>query len=620
MMHSRIVVALLALFCGHVLSASCLTAAEKPNILWITSEDNSPYLGCYGDKQALTPNLDRLAEQGVRYRNAFANAPVCSTARSTLITGMYACSLGVHHHRSRQAIPDNFRGYPHYLQKVGYYCTNNSKQDYNISGTIGKVWDESSRKAHYKNRKEGQPFFAIFNLTTSHEGQLLDRAVLPRRKRGLLPQQPRIAPEDFKLPPYHPDTPIIRKDWVRYYDNMTLMDSQVGGLLKELDELGLADDTIVFYYADHGGALPRGKRNIHDSGTRVPFILRVPEKWNSWAPAAAGEWVDQPVSFIDLPPTLLSLGGREAPKHFQGRAFLGTHKQEPRDSVFLFRGRMDERYDTVRAIRTKKYRYVRNFSPHRPWGQHYFYPFQVQPSMGSWYAAFKAGQCNVEQKRYWQPKSAEEFYDIEADPYETHNLIKEAKHAARIDEMRRQLFDDILEIRDLGFVPESMYAELANNRTLYDFSRSDDYSLSKILNVANIATSRDPSYLERLVSLATNDDPIIRYWAATGLLILGDRAKTAVVTLEKLGQDEYVAVRVAAAEALGKLGKTEEAIAILKPILASNVEMEVLVAITAFDFLQDSQAMSVTDVQAALGDTKFKQLPLRISGYLRGLK
>jgi hypothetical protein len=281
---------------------------------------------------------------------------------------------------------------------------------------------------------------------------------------------------------------------------------------------------------------------------------------------------------------------------------------------------MDERYDTVRAIRTEKYRYVRNFSPHRPWGQHYFYPFEVQPSMGSWYDAFKAGKCNVEQKRYWQPKSAEEFYDIEFDPFETHNLIGEPQHAERIAEMRRQLFDNMLNIRDLGLVPESMYAELSKDRTLYDFCRSDDYELRKIMHVANIATSRDPKYLERLVSLSSNPDPIIRYWAATGLLVLGGKAKTAVSTLEKLGTDQHVAVRVTAAEALGKLGKKTAAAEILKPILTSKREMEVLAAITALDFLQDSKAMSVAEVKNVLGKTKFKNLPLRISGYLRGLQ
>ncbi|MCD6288842.1 MAG: sulfatase, partial [Candidatus Hydrogenedentes bacterium] len=344
---------------------------ERPNILWIVSEDNSPYLGCYGDEQALTPRLDRMAAEGVRYRNAFANAPVCSAARSTLITGMYATSLGVHNHRSKVAIPDQFRYYPEYLRDAGYYCTNHSKTDYNIPRQSTAAWDESSNKAHYKNRPPGQPFFAVFNIGTSHEGQLTEKAVASRRKKGLLPPKTRIAPEDVKLPPYYPDTPAVRRDWSIYYDNMTLMDKEVGDILDELEREGLAEDTIVFYYSDNGGALPRGKRNIHDSGTRVPLIIRFPKKWAHLAPVEPGGWVEQPVSFVDFPATLLSLAGAPIPKQFEGRAFLGDQTAPPRDHVFLYRGRMDERYDTVRAVRDRQYRYIRNYSPHRPWGQQY---------------------------------------------------------------------------------------------------------------------------------------------------------------------------------------------------------------------------------------------------------
>jgi len=354
---------------GTPLQAGRRGGQDRPNILWITSEDNSPLLGCYGDKQAHTPNLDRLAREGVRYRNAFANPPVCSAARSTLILGMYACSVGLHNHRSKVRIPDSFRSYPEYMRESGYYCTNNSKTDYNYTRKAGEAWDESSKKAHYDNRKPGQPFFAVFNTTLSHEGQLTEKAVANRRKKGILPAKPRISPEDVKFPPYHADTPVVRRDWSIYYDNVTLMDKEVGRLLEELDTKGLADDTIVFYYADHGGALPRGKRNIHDSGTRVPFIMRFGKKWAHLAPADPGEWVDQPVSFVDFPATAFSLMGVPIPKHFEGRAFLGEQAGELQDHVFLYRGRMDERYDTVRAVRDRRYRYIQNYSPHRPWGQ-----------------------------------------------------------------------------------------------------------------------------------------------------------------------------------------------------------------------------------------------------------
>jgi arylsulfatase A-like enzyme len=297
------------------------SAADRPNILWITSEDNGPYLGCYGDPLAHTPNLDRLAAEGVRYRHAFANAPVCSTARTTLITGMYASSLGAQHHRSSVAIPERFRLYPEHLRGAGYYCSNNSKTDYNVAGRR-KIWDESSPRAHYRNRGPGQPFFAVFNLTTSHESQ-----VAPKPGRTAF----RVPPEKIHLPPYHPDTPDIRRDWANYYDQMTLMDQQAGRLLAELEREGLARETIVFYYSDHGGALPRGKRNLHDSGTRVPLIIRFPEKWAQIAPAGPGAWIDDPISFVDLPATVFSLCGVQIPEHYEGRPFLGTKKAATRE-------------------------------------------------------------------------------------------------------------------------------------------------------------------------------------------------------------------------------------------------------------------------------------------------
>jgi len=507
---------------------------DRPNILWITSEDNSPLLGCYGDDQAYTPNLDRMATQGVRYRNAFANVPVCSAARSTLITGMYACSLGIHNHRSKVRIPGSFRSYPEYLREAGYYCTNNSKMDYNYVRKGGQAWDESSKKAHYDNRKPGQPFFAVFNTTLSHEGQLTEKGVSARRRNGILPPKTRIAPEDVKFPPYHADTPIVRRDWSIYYDNVTLMDKEVGRLLKELDEKGLTEDTIVFYYSDHGGALPRGKRNIHDSGTRVPFIMHFPKKWAHLAPAKPGEWVDQPVSFVDFPATVFSLAGVPIPSQFEGHAFLGDQTAQLQDHVFLFRGRMDERYDTVRAVRDRRYRYVQNYSPHRPWGQQYSYPFRVMPSMGSWYRAYLDGKCNPVQARYWQPKPSQEFYDIKSDPYEVKNLIDDPRYAEKIAQMRKILKQDIVRIRDIGFIPEGMFERLAADKTLYEYAQSDAYPIERIVEVANLAALRDASSLNKLIAACNDPHPVIRYWGATGCLILQKKAAPAKRQLKAL--------------------------------------------------------------------------------------
>lgn len=579
-----------------------LFAAERPNILWLTSEDNSPYLGCYGDPQAHTPYLDQLAKEGVRYRNAFANAPVCSAARSTLITGMHAPSAGLHNHRSRVAIPDTMKLYPELLRRAGYYCTNNSKTDYNFPNRPN-IWDESSRQAHYRNRKPGQPFFAIFNSTTSHESQVAPK---PNKREF------RIPPEKFQLPPYHPDTPEIRRDWSNYYDQVTLMDAEMGKLLEELEAEGLAEDTIVFYYSDHGGALPGGKRNIHDSGTLVPFIVRFPEKWAHYAPAAAGAWVDDPVSFVDLPATVFSLCGVPIPEYYEGHPFLGAAKVPPREYVFLFRARMDERYDTARAVRDKEFRYVRNYSPHRPWGQRYAYPFRVQPSMRSWFEEYQQGRCNEIQSRYWQRKPGEEFYRIANDPYELNNLVTEADWAREVSRLRRALREELLRTRDTSFIPEGMYPQLAGTGTLREYAQSADYPLERILDQADLASDAKIENLPELHAALADKHPIIRYWAATGCLILREQSALAKDRLLALLKDDWADVRVVAAEALAWLGETDVAVNTLAEVLKSGNLHEVLAAQNALDHLREDRHVSVAALRKLVKDQEFSEPANRI--------
>jgi len=604
-MKSQILVVLAALSCtGH-----SVFAAQRPNVLWITSEDNSPYLGCYGDPLAQTPNLDRLAAEGVRYRHAFANAPVCSSARSTLITGMYASSLGVHNHRSRVAIPAEFKLYPEHLRAAGYYCTNNSKTDYNVANA-GQPWDESSRRAHYKKRAAGQPFFAVFNFTTSHESQ-----VAPKPGKTTF----RVPPDQVMLPPYHPDTPDIRRDWANYYDQMTLLDEQVGKLLAELDDAGLADDTIVFYYADHGGALPRGKRNLHDSGTRVPLIVRFPKKWAHLAPAKPGAWVDDPVSFVDLPATVFSLCGVPIPKHYEGRPFLGEQKAAPRQHVFLFRGRMDERYDTARAVRDGRFRYVRNYSPHRPWGQHYSYPFQVLPSMRSWHAEFLAGRCNEAQAAYWKPKPPEELYRIADDPFELRNCVGQPQHAADVARLRAALRAEILATRDTGFIPEGMIPKLAGDKTIYDYAHSDAYPLERILDLADKASDGNPANLPVLAAALDDPHPVLRYWAATGCLILRDKAAPASAKLLERLTDDWADVRVVAAEAVAHTGQQEAAVKALAGVLETGNLHEALAAQNALDFLREAGRVPLARAQDLVRGLKFGEPADRIPKYFLSL-
>jgi len=377
---------------------------ELPNILWITSEDNSPLLGCYGDDFATTPHLDQLASEGFLYTHAYANTPVCAPARNTILTGVYACSSGNEQMRSTYLKSETVRFYTEFLQSKGYYCTNNVKTDYNTRPFDLKVmWDENSRKAHYKNRGKNEPFFAVFNLTVSHESSI---------HQSIPNEELRHKPEEVKLPPYHPDTPEMRHDWAQYYDKVEDMDAQAGALLKELEEAGLDESTIVFYYSDHGGVLGRSKRYLYETGTHVPLIIRIPEKYKHLYPEnEPGSKVDRLVSFVDLAPTLLSLIGLEAPDYMQGHAFLGEYQKEEPAYIYMFRDRMDERYDLTRSIVDGTYRYTRYYNSNRIWMQQLEYLWRA-PSMASWEREYLAGKCNDIQARFFQSKPVEELFDI----------------------------------------------------------------------------------------------------------------------------------------------------------------------------------------------------------------
>ena len=564
---------LLILFFGLILNAK---SQDKPNILWIVSEDNSPHIGCYGDPLAKTPNIDKLATEGIRYKNAFANAPVCSSARSTLITGMYASSLYIHHHRSRRAIPQNFKSYASVMTAAGYYCTNNSKEDYNITA-YEKGWSvKSSGKAHYKNRPKGKPFFAVFNLGDTHEGQMQDKK-FSKVKKFL------VDPSEVKLPPYHPDLPEVREEWSRFYENTNTMDRKVGALLKELEDLGEAENTIVFYYSDHGGPIPRGKRNIHDSGTRVPLVIRFPKKWQHLAPAKSGEWVDSPVSFVDFPATVMSLSGVEIPANYEGVPFLGNKARE-RDHVYLLRGRCDNHMDIVRAVRDKKFRYVKNFMPHRRYGQDYFYPFRVTKTMGVWFDFFKAGKANSTQARYWQTKAGEELYDLEKDPFEINNLAGNPEYADLLNKMRKTFTEEFQKSNDAGLIPEAMVDKLAEGKTVYEYVRSSAYPEKEVFEMAMAATSGDSAKMEKLKKGLTSENDVVRYWAAVGCIVLGNKSESAKDELKKLTKDSWSAIRTAASEALVKVGD-KSALSILKKEINSANAYESFAAFSALEHL-----------------------------------
>jgi len=579
---------LFAFLTGFFASCKERIPTELPNIIWLTSEDNSPFFGCYGDKFSTTPNFDKLASEGFLYTHAYANAPVCAPTRNTILTGVYACSGGNEHMRSNYPKSDIVKTYPEYLREIGYYCTNNVKTDYNLGNFDDKaIWDDCSNKAHYKNRKNGQPFFAVFNCTISHESSL---------HKSIPDSLLRHRPEEIPLPPYHPATPEMKHDWAQYYDKIEDMDSWVGEKLKELEDAGLLENTIVFYYGDHGGVLARSKRYVYESGTHVPFIVRIPEKYKYLFPEkTVGSKVNRLISFVDLLPTLLSITGIQIPEYLQGSAFLGKQKTADPEYAFMFRGRMDERYDMCRAVRDQKFRYIRNYMPYRIYGQHLEYLW-LAPSVGSWEKAYLNGECNEIQSVFWNKKPVEELYDTENDPWEINNLANNPEYKEVLERMRAANKTWVTQIYDAGFIPEAERVERAGETPMYDYMRSGKINLEEIINAAEIATLGKVENIETLKTYLKSNDSAVRYWGATGLLILGNEAVSATDDLKAATNDKSANVVSTAAEALYNLGETEIAKKALLAVLENPNEFARCHALNVIDCINDESPEMIAGV------------------------
>ncbi|MEY5012926.1 MAG: Lipoteichoic acid synthase 2 [Verrucomicrobiota bacterium] len=554
-------------------------AADRPNILCITSEDNAwNWLGCYGNKDARTPRLDALSTEGFLFEHAYSNAPVCAVARSTIINGVHAVTQGTQHMRSRHRIPDKFRSYVSLLRDHGYYCTNNAKTDYNFKGNDAALWDEWSPKAHYKHCPSGKPFFAIFNLEASHESSVFPKNVAARREQGLIPKVPRLDPAKLQVPPYLPDLPEIRSDMAIYHDTITLLDAQVGKLLDELDSTGLADDTIVIYFSDHGGILPRGKRYLNDTGVRVPMIVRVPKKWQSLVPFESGQRVDEIVSFVDLAPTLLSLAGIDQPDHMQGRAFLGPKRKEPKKDavVFLYADRFDEIYGMRRGITDGRWKYIRCFTPHLPDAPYSHFQFG-HDGWSAWQKAWKSGKLDARFNHLWEaPQAVERLFDTHNDPWETQNLASDPAHAERLAVMREKLKQTMIETRDTGLVPESMFAELSPDRPIAVWLDEQKSDFASLVDLAFTASTSKPENLANLQTVLSSKNPIARYWAAQGCLILGKSASASLDKMVMLLDDPHSAIRVTAAHQLHLLGDARGKQALLAELDNSTSEESLL--------------------------------------------
>jgi arylsulfatase A-like enzyme len=532
-------------------AARAAERAGRPNILWLVSEDTSPMLGCFGDPVARTPNLDALAKKGVVFEACYA-MPVCAPSRFTLITGMYPTTCGpAHNMRASGKIPSWLKGFPAYLRQAGYYTTNNAKTDYNAPVDVREAWDECSKKGDWKNRPAPEtPFFSVFNHEVCHESCLF-----PEKKAfGFAPTDPAAV----RVRPYQPDTPELRADLARQYDCIAEMDRQCGLKLKALEEAGVAENTIVFYYGDNGGVTARSKRFLQDSGTHVPLIAYFPPKWRHLAPAAPGSRVAAPVHFVDFAATVLALAGVERPAYMQGVPFAGAARGAPRRYAHCTRDRMDERYDMVRSLCDGRWLYIRNFRPEVPYVEPLSYMFRAR-GYQSWAKLAEEGKLTPAAAMFWGRKPSEELYDLQADPDCVASLAGKPEHGERLAALRAALKAQMVENRDNGLLPEG--CELEG----FEASRkAGAWPVERVLEVALLASDQNPANVEALAKAGGDAAMPVRWWAALGLGMLGKRAAPAGAALEKLCADPSGYVRVAAADALARQGRLDVALPVLE--------------------------------------------------------
>ena len=435
------------------LAAAAGAATKRPNIIWILTEDQSRHYGCYGEKLVRTPNVDRLAAEGAKFTNAVITCPVCSPSRSAMITGMYQTSTGAHHHRSGRGtqkirLPERVKLIPEYFQKAGYYTSLGSlshaigkskrglgKTDYNFQ------WDKSVYDGcDWSGRAEGQPFFAQIML---HGGKARGQA---RKDAGI----PHARTADVTLPPYYPRHPVILEDWAAYLDTFNLVDREVGQILERLKREKLLDNTVIFFWTDHGVSHARGKQFCYDEGIMVPLIVRAPGR------IEPGTVRDDIAAHIDIAAASMHFAGIPIPGHLEARPLFGP-KHKPRDYAVSARDRCDETYDRIRSVRTKQFKYIRNGYPKRPHLQPNVYKDEkdIYKALREWH---EAGKLNELQERllFAPERAPEELYDLAADPWELKNLAADAKYKDKLAELRGILDRWIRETGDKGRQVEPM--------------------------------------------------------------------------------------------------------------------------------------------------------------------
>ncbi|MEQ1824714.1 MAG: sulfatase [Pirellula sp.] len=548
---------------------SNLQAADRPNVVWLISEDNSVhYLKLYSQHGTETPRIAELTAHGLQYKHAFSNAPVCSVARTTLITGCYGPRIGTQFHRRAVSVPmpDGIKMFPAYLREGGYFTSNNQKKDYNADETRN-TWNESSGKASWRSRAPNQPFFHMQSFTTTHESSL------HFTEESMANQRTETDPKGVHVAPYHPDTHVFRYTVAKYHDNIRKVDKEIGEVVDRLAQEGLLEDTFIFYFGDHGGVLPRGKGYAYESGLHVPLVVRVPNNYKHLVKYELGSKPNAFVQFVDLSATVLHLAGIEMPKGIDGRPFLGTDidvkEVEARDEAFGYADRFDEKYDLVRTLRKGRYEYVRSYQPFNFDGLQNNYRYNML-AYREWRTLYHEGKLNDSQSQFFRTRPAEMLFDIESDPYEVNNLANRAESKPVLESMRQLLQVKVKSLPDLSFYPENYLAANAF-RNPVRFGAENKSEVSRLIEIADLSLSAFPEVKERLENILRSSNATERYWGCIVCSCFGQEAKSLAETAKTIAAaDQDLLVRTRAAEFLGLISVQDPRPTLMDCLAKSN--------------------------------------------------
>jgi arylsulfatase A-like enzyme len=574
-----------------------LSAAERPNIVWLISEDNSiHYLRMFDAHGAPTPHIAELAQHGLQFNQAFSNSPVCSVARTTLMTGCYGPRIGTQYHRRAISVPmpNGLKMFPAYLREAGYYTSNNQKKDYNADESPG-TWDASSGMADWRARASGQPFFHMQSFATTHESSL------HFAEEVFKSQATQTDPSAVFVAPYHPDTELFRYTVAKYHDNIRKMDQQIGEVVGQLTADGLLEDTFIFYFGDHGGVLPRGKGYAYESGLHVPLVVRIPENFKHLAPATYGSQIDGFVQFVDFGPTVLNLAGVPVPSPVDGLPLLGTGVTAAglalRDTAFGYADRFDEKYDLVRTLRKGRYEYVRSYQPFNFDGLRNNYRY-IMLAYREWLQMFQADQLNEVQSQFFRPRPVELLFDIEADPHEVNNLADDPEHQWTLRSLRQELQRRVKHLPDLSFYPESYLAEHAFSNPV-EFGQTHRSQIARLVDIADLSLLPFDEAEPQIAAALASPDANERYWGLIACSCFGKTARPFSETARRLSvADPNLLVRVRAAEYLGLFAAVDPAPVLLDCLAQTKSGIEANLMLNSLVLLRDSSLGYKLDVTA----------------------